>query len=104
MSQYGDALYQKEFEVRWADCDANQHMRHSAYADLCAHARVGFMNQIGMTAEWLKEQGLGPVLFKEQTEYFRELFMYIFYLLRRNTWAFSGIFIISSDKFFLIAS
>lgn len=75
MSQYGDALYQKEFEVRWSDCDANQHMRHSAYADLCAHTRVGFMNQIGMTGEWLKEQGLGPVLFKEETEYFRELFM-----------------------------
>ncbi len=75
MSQNSEALYQKEFEVRWSDCDANNHMRHSAYADFCAHTRLGFMNQIGMNDKWLKEQRLGPVLFKEETEYFRELFM-----------------------------
>lgn len=68
-------LFRKQIEVRWSDCDANQHMRHSAYADLCAHTRVGYMISIGMTQQWLKEQGLGPVLFKEETEYFRELFM-----------------------------
>jgi acyl-CoA thioester hydrolase len=70
-----EALYEKQIEVRWADCDANQHMRHSAYADFCAHTRVGFLNQIGMTPQWFKEQGIGPVLFKEETEYFREAFM-----------------------------
>jgi len=68
-------LFSKKIEVRWADCDANQHMRHSAYADFCAHTRIGYMIDIGMTPEWLKQQGLGPVLFKEETEYFRELFM-----------------------------
>ena len=68
-------LFRKQIEVRWSDCDANQHMRHSAYADFCAHTRVGYMIKVGMTQEWLKQQGLGPVLFKEETEYFRELFM-----------------------------
>lgn len=72
---YADALYQKSFEVRWSDCDANKHMRHSAYADFCAHTRVGFMEEIGMNQQWLEDNGLGPVLFKEETEYFRELFM-----------------------------
>ena len=72
---FDNALFQKTFEVRWSDCDANNHMRHSAYADFCAHARIGFMQQIGMDQKWLEEQGLGPVLFKEETEYFRELFM-----------------------------
>lgn len=70
-----DALYEKSFEIRWADCDANQHMRHSAYSDLCAHTRVGFLNEIGMTMKWFQQNGIGPVLFKEQTEYFREVFM-----------------------------
>ena len=70
-----EALYEKAFEIRWADCDANQHMRHSAYSDLCAHTRIGFLTQIGMTPQWFKENGIGPVLFKEQTEYFREVFL-----------------------------
>ncbi len=70
-----DALFEKVFEIRWADCDANQHMRHSAYSDLCAHTRIGFLAEIGMTPQWFKENGIGPVLFKEETEYFREVFM-----------------------------
>jgi acyl-CoA thioester hydrolase len=70
-----DALFEKVFEIRWADCDANQHMRHSAYSDLCAHTRIGFLAEIGMTPKWFKENGIGPVLFKEETEYFREVFM-----------------------------
>lgn len=70
-----NVLFRKQVEVRWSDCDSNQHMRHSAYADFCAHTRVGYMIKVGMTPQWLKQQGLGPVLFKEETEYFRELFM-----------------------------
>lgn len=65
-------LFEKTIEVRWADCDANQHMRHSAYADLCGHARVCFMDSIGMTANWYRGLGIGPVLFKDETEYLRE--------------------------------
>lgn len=64
--------YQTQFEVRWADCDANQHMRHSAYADMAAHARIGYLTEIGIGPEWLTEHKVGPVLFKETTEYFRE--------------------------------
>ena len=75
MSELIEALYDKSIEIRWADCDANQHMRHSAYSDVCAHTRIGFLDHIGLTAEWFKEQGIGPVLFKEETEYFREAFM-----------------------------
>lgn len=66
-------LYEKTIEVRWADCDANRHMRHSAYSDLCGHTRVGFMDSIGMTSEFCEQQGFGPVLFKEETEYRREV-------------------------------
>ena len=50
-------------------------MRHSAYADMCAHARISMLNDLGMTPEWFKEQGIGPLLFKEQTEYFKEVFI-----------------------------
>ncbi|KZZ13079.1 hypothetical protein A3749_26725, partial [Oleiphilus sp. HI0078] len=73
MSKQTEALYEKTIEVRWADCDANQHMRHSAYSDLCAHTRVAFLNEIGMTAKWFKQHNVGPVLFKEETEYKAEV-------------------------------
>lgn len=65
-------LLSTTFEVRWSDCDANKHMRHSAYADMAAHARIKFLESLGLTDEWSKQHQIGPVLFKETTEYFRE--------------------------------
>jgi acyl-CoA thioester hydrolase len=35
------AIFTQTVEVRWSDLDANQHMRHSAYADLCTQAQAG---------------------------------------------------------------
>lgn len=69
------STYQTRIEVRWSDCDANNHMRHSAYADMAAHARVGYLTHIGIGPEWLDQHQIGPVLFKESTEYFREAHM-----------------------------
>jgi acyl-CoA thioester hydrolase len=75
MSQATNVLYEKIIEVRWSDCDANKHMRHSAYSDMCAHTRVSFLHAIDMNGLWFKEHHLSPILFKEQTEYFAEMFM-----------------------------
>ncbi|MEH6450932.1 MAG: acyl-CoA thioesterase [Oleispira sp.] len=75
MTQATDVLYKKVIEVRWADCDANKHMRHSAYSDMCAHTRISFLRSIGMDDAWSKQSDLSPVMFKEQTEYFAEMFM-----------------------------
>lgn len=62
-------------EVRWADCDANQHVRHSAYADFCTHARIEWLRAHGFGFEQFQQQAFGPVIFKESTEYFKELKM-----------------------------
>ena len=75
MNQATGVLYKKVIEVRWADCDANRHMRHTAYSDMCAHTRISFLQNIGMDDAWFKESGLSPVMFKEQTEYFAEMLM-----------------------------
>lgn len=72
MPVQGLVLFEKEIEVRWADCDANQHMRHTAYSDFCAHTRVCYLSHIGLTTQWNKQHNIGPVLFKEETEYKRE--------------------------------
>src|SRR5574340_1187567 len=65
--------YQQEFEVRWADLDPNGHMRHTAYMDCAAQARVGFLNADGFTLERFRQLGIGPVLFREEARYLHEV-------------------------------
>ncbi|MBL8509396.1 acyl-CoA thioesterase [Chitinimonas sp. JJ19] len=62
-------------EVRWSDCDANQHVRHSAYADFCTHARIEWLKLHGFGFEQFQQHAFGPVIFKEWTEYLKEVKM-----------------------------
>ena len=66
-------IYAKTFEVRWADLDPNAHMRHSAYADYGAQARVGFLTEHGFGLGEFMKFRLGPVLFREDLKYLREI-------------------------------
>jgi len=61
------------FEVRWADLDANRHMRHSAYNDYAAHLRVKLLKAINLDLATMAELNLGPVLFREETIFLREM-------------------------------
>lgn len=72
MPEQASLLFEKTIEVRWSDCDANQHMRHTAYSDFCAHTRIGYLEKMGLGMQWCKENNIGPVLFKEETEYKNE--------------------------------
>ncbi|MDH3325406.1 MAG: thioesterase family protein [Gammaproteobacteria bacterium] len=63
------------FDVRWADIDANQHMRHSAYYDYAAHLRVQLLKKIGMDVITLSSLKIGPVLFREEALFLREIGM-----------------------------
>ncbi|MGE5626372.1 MAG: acyl-CoA thioesterase [Bacillota bacterium] len=65
--------YAKRFLVRWADLDPNAHMRHSAYADYGAQARVGFLAENGFGLHHFHKLHLGPVLFREDLKYLREI-------------------------------
>lgn len=65
--------YEKSFEVRWADLDMNQHMRHTAYGDFAAHVRVCCLADKGWTMKRLTELGVGPVLISEDLRYLREI-------------------------------
>ena len=63
------------FEVRWADVDANRHMRHSAYNDYAAHLRVKLLESIKLDMATMSKLELGPVLFREETVFLREAAM-----------------------------
>jgi acyl-CoA thioester hydrolase len=62
-----------EGQVLWSQIDANQHMRHSAYADFAAQARLNMLEKLGLKPILLLEQKIGPVLFKEELFYLREV-------------------------------
>jgi acyl-CoA thioester hydrolase len=68
--------FSKTFDVRWADIDANRHMRHSAYYDYAAQMRVDILGAVGMSVEILASRGIGPVLFREEAVFKREIGMY----------------------------
>jgi acyl-CoA thioester hydrolase len=59
--------------LRWSDLDPNFHLRHSSYYDLAAQARIDILNEYGITIDMMKEENVGPVLFKEQCEFKREV-------------------------------
>jgi len=63
----------KNLSLRWSDLDANYHLRHSAYYDLAAQERIEILHQYGISISMMKDQHVGPVLFKEQCEFKREI-------------------------------
>jgi len=61
--------------VMWAQIDANQHMRHSAYADFGAQARMALLESIGLNSDIFLKKKLGPILFREELVYLKEINM-----------------------------
>ncbi len=66
-----DVFY--EGQVLWAQIDANQHMRHTAYADFAAQARLAMLESLGLKPAVLYGYKIGPVLFREELFYLREI-------------------------------
>lgn len=64
-------IYQTK--ILWAQIDSNNHLRHSAYGDIAATARMEMIIQAGMSFQKLRELQLGPVLFREELLYKREV-------------------------------
>ncbi len=67
--------FKREFSVIWADLDPNGHMRHTAYADYAVQLRFEFFGESELNVKTLAEMGIGPVLFREEIKYFREVNM-----------------------------
>ena len=67
--------FQQTFQVIWADLDPNAHMRHTAYNDYAAQVRFALFNDFDFPISKLVAEGYGPVLFKEETTFVREVFM-----------------------------
>jgi acyl-CoA thioester hydrolase len=65
--------YSKQVEVRWSDLDPNFHLRHSVYYDWGAFIRLLFLNEHGLTPSVLQQFHFGPILFREECVFKREI-------------------------------
>lgn len=60
-------------QLRWADLDPNFHLRHSVYYDWGAMCRVNYLYKIGLTAEIMLRHHFGPILFREECLFKKEI-------------------------------
>lgn len=65
--------YKKPMDLRWSDLDPNYHLRHSVYYDFAAQIRTAFLEEHGLTIRQMQELHLGPVLFREEGIFRREV-------------------------------
>ena len=68
-------MYEQTFVAGWGDMDFNSHMRNTAYLDKSADVRLMYFAENGFpTAEFMRLR-IGPVIMKDEVEYFREIQM-----------------------------
>ncbi len=65
--------FTQSIQVRWADIDANRHLRHSVYYDYGATARMNVLSENGLTTQKMEELRIGPILFREEAIFRREI-------------------------------
>lgn len=63
----------RKVEIRWSDLDPNFHVKHSSYYDFGAYCRVAFLMEHGITPEVMTQHSLGPILFREECLFKREI-------------------------------
>lgn len=67
--------FTRSFIVRWADCDANGHLRNTCYSEYAIEVRMAFLAQHGFGLPEFRAAGVGPVLLREEIDYLRECHM-----------------------------
>ena len=67
--------FSKVISIRWADLDHNFHMRHSVYYDLGAQQRIEIIDSLGLTVKLMQEQHFGPILFREECVFKKEILL-----------------------------
>ena len=66
-------MYEKTLYAGWGDMDFNSHMKNTAYLDKTADVRQMFLMENGFPIEDFLRLGIGPVVKKDEIEYFREI-------------------------------
>ncbi|MFZ6779331.1 thioesterase family protein [Undibacterium sp. Ji83W] len=65
-------MYEKTLIAGWGDMDFNSHMRNTAYLDKSADVRMMYFADCGFPMAEFMRLRIGPVVMKDEIEYFRE--------------------------------
>jgi acyl-CoA thioester hydrolase len=68
-------MFSQRFTVRWSDLDANAHMRNTAYMEYSLQVRMAFFQANGYSVDSFNTMRFGPVVFREELIYLKELHM-----------------------------
>jgi acyl-CoA thioester hydrolase len=65
-------MFTKTLFAGWGDMDSNSHMRNTAYLDKSVDVRMMYFAQCGFPMSEFLRLRFGPVVMKDEVEYFRE--------------------------------
>ena len=65
--------FSRRLHARWGDMDFNGHMRNTAFLDACGDVRMQFFAEHGFAMREFERLAIGPVILRDELEYFREL-------------------------------
>jgi len=67
----GKRFFTSDFKIRWNEMDLNGHINYANYLDYYSEARLEAMGHD--TFNVLNQQGLGPVVYKAELDFIKEL-------------------------------
>ncbi len=65
--------FSMDFRARWGDMDFNAHMRNTAYLEVSEDCRMQYFESRGFTMREFEKRRVGPVVFRDEMQYRREL-------------------------------
>lgn len=65
-------MFERTLYAGWGDMDYNAHMRNTAYLDKAVDLRMMYFAEHGLTMAEFMRLKVGPVVMKDEVEYFRE--------------------------------
>ena len=65
--------FEKLLVAGWRDMDYNSHMANTSYLDRAADVRMMYFSENGFSVEDMLSQRIGPVIMKDEIEYYREV-------------------------------
>ena len=65
--------FERTLHVAWAHLDANGHMANTAYLDIVVDVRFMYFSRCGFPPEEFQRLGIGPVVRRDEVDYYREL-------------------------------
>ncbi|HEX8370574.1 MAG TPA: thioesterase family protein [Pyrinomonadaceae bacterium] len=69
------AVFEKTFHVGWGNVDFNGHLANTSFLDLAVDVRMFYFAENGFPVREFQRRGFGPVVLKDEIEYFKELYM-----------------------------